>query len=182
MRGLIAIFFSTFVTEDLTAIATGVLVEQGHVHPVAGVVACAAGIYVGDLGLFGIGRFAGARLPHRCRTRLATVAWGPRGAALAILGSRFVPGTRLPLYLAAGSGAIPFATFALWSFIAVALWTPALVLITAAFSTTASPLARAFEVAWAPGVAAAAIVLLGRSAAAAWARSFLGRGSRETCA
>jgi membrane protein DedA with SNARE-associated domain len=47
-----------------------------------------------------------------------------------VLASRFLPGSRLPMYLALGiSGQRPWA-FAAWSLIAVLLWTPSLVWLT----------------------------------------------------
>ena len=52
---------------------------------------------------------------------------------MAILASRFVPGSRLPMYLAMGIwGRSPLA-FAAWSLIAVIVWTPLLVVATAYF-------------------------------------------------
>jgi hypothetical protein len=53
--------------------------------------------------------------------------WFGRNAATAIVASRFLPGARLPLYLAAGATGVPLRTFALWSVVAVSLWTPTLV-------------------------------------------------------
>jgi membrane protein DedA with SNARE-associated domain len=60
--------------------------------------------------------------------------------ALAVLGSRFLPGARLPMYLAVGiSGRRPVA-FAAWSFVAVLLWTPALVWLTQMFGSSITTL------------------------------------------
>jgi membrane protein DedA with SNARE-associated domain len=81
--------------------------------------------------------------------RLLTVEWLARrvdtaalehlGARLdarlvpVVLGSRFLPGSRLPIFVAAGIfGRRPIA-FAAWSLLAVLLWTPMLVLLTAWF-------------------------------------------------
>jgi membrane protein DedA with SNARE-associated domain len=56
--------------------------------------------------------------------------------AFAVLASRFLPGSRLPLYLALGiSGRRPLA-FAAWSFVAVLLWTPLLVILTAVYGSS----------------------------------------------
>ena len=60
----------------------------------------------------------------------------------AILGSRFAPGTRLPLYLAAGASRSSLARFATWSLAAVALWTPLLVGLSATLGDDMAPRIR----------------------------------------
>jgi membrane protein DedA with SNARE-associated domain len=63
-----------------------------------------------------------------------------RRLGVAVLGSRFLPGSRLPMYLALGiSGRRPWA-FAGWSLIAVLLWTPALIWLTRTFGSALSEL------------------------------------------
>jgi membrane protein DedA with SNARE-associated domain len=68
----------------------------------------------------------------------------------AVLGSRFLPGSRLPMFVAAGIwGRRPWA-FMAWSLLAVLLWTPPLVLLTAWFGPSltgplVSELAYAFR-------------------------------------
>jgi membrane protein DedA with SNARE-associated domain len=96
-------------------------------------------VYLGDLGLWLLGRLLGRRvlaLPWLAG-RLDAVALEELSARLdarlgaVVLGSRFLPGSRLPMYLAAGIwGRRPLA-FAAWSLVAVLLWTPPLVLLTA---------------------------------------------------
>jgi membrane protein DedA with SNARE-associated domain len=137
---LVIIALGTLVSEDATCVATGLLIQRGHVGITPGILACLSGIYVGDLGLWAIGRVCGGaalnwpwaarRLSHES-VREAR-AWLERHAAGAIVGSRFLPGTRFALYVVAGMLRLPVAVFALWSFIAAVLWTPTLVLLTAA--------------------------------------------------
>jgi membrane protein DedA with SNARE-associated domain len=62
-------------------------------------------------------------LSARLDTRLAPM----------VLGSRFLPGSRLPMFVAAGIWGRRPVAFALWSLAAVLLWTPPLVLLTATF-------------------------------------------------
>lgn len=124
---------STLLSEDATAIGAGFAVSEGRLPLGVAVAACGLGIYLGDLGLWAAGRLAGPRAfawrrlagfrEQACRA----AGWVDRHPALAIIGSRFLPGTRLPLYVAAGAeGRRPFA-FAVWSLVAVTLWTPLLV-------------------------------------------------------
>jgi membrane protein DedA with SNARE-associated domain len=158
MHELAGIFVSTFIAEDLTAISTGLLVHEGRIGLVAGIVACAAGIWIGDLGLWAAGRAASSIGPTVQAGRMA------RRLPLLILGSRLLPGTRLPLYLTAGAGGIPLRRFAFWSFVAVATWTPAVIILTAAFgSRLADALAAYLGSGWiAVGVTAVLLVVVAR--------------------
>ena len=120
---LLALMAGTLLSEDLACVTAGLLIREGRIAAAPAVLACALGILLGDIGLWGLGRM-GTRV-----TRLPAMArWLERNAGTAIVASRFLPGTRLPLYLAAGATGLPLRTFALWSAVAVALWTPALVL------------------------------------------------------
>ena len=124
----LALMLGTLVSEDLACVTAGLLIREGHISAATGVLACALGIVLGDMGLWALGR-TGRRI-----TRLKDVArWLEKRAAVAIVASRFLPGTRLPLYVAAGAMGVPFRTFALWTTIASAIWTPMLVLFSASF-------------------------------------------------
>jgi membrane protein DedA with SNARE-associated domain len=132
---LLAIVLGTLVSEDLTCISAGLLVSHGQLAMTPAWLSCAAGIYLGDIGLWVVGRLAGRRvlswrrvsgiLPPGGPNRFAS--WFNRHARAAIIGSRFAPGSRLPLYVAAGACRTSFTRFAGWSAAAVAVWTPLLV-------------------------------------------------------
>jgi membrane protein DedA with SNARE-associated domain len=135
----LAVILATFVSEDLTCIGVGALVAAGKADLALGLGACFAGIVVGDLGLWLAGRVAGRRalawpwLAQRLPAqRLADLGrWLDRRGGLAVLAARFLPGTRLPLYVAAGAvGGRPWR-FVLWVLVAAAAWVPALVLAAA---------------------------------------------------
>lgn len=123
---------STLLSEDAACVAAGVLIQRGEIPPAAGVAACAIGIYAGDALLWCAGRLLrrfrfsipGLRLQAEGLQRFVD---SPR----AILASRFIPGTRLPLYLAAGAIGQRPGSFFFWTFVAVLLWTPLIVLGTA---------------------------------------------------
>jgi membrane protein DedA with SNARE-associated domain len=146
---LFGIAVGTLVSEDLTSISAGLLARDGVIGLVPAIAACTTGVYLGDLGLWALGRVAGRRvLQWKWVGRLVDPASVASVNArldhrlgLAVLASRFLPGTRLPMYLAFGiSGRRPLA-FAAWSFLAVLLWTPLLVLLTAVYgSPLTSPL------------------------------------------
>jgi membrane protein DedA with SNARE-associated domain len=141
---LAGLALGTFVSEDLASISAGLLAREGAVSLGPATAACAAGVYLGDLGLWCLGRVFGQRTLRigwiARRVDAATVSsLGTRidaNLALAILGSRFLPGSRLPMYLAVGiCGRRPLA-FAAWSLLAVLLWTPMLVWLTCAFGAS----------------------------------------------
>ncbi|MEZ5398430.1 MAG: VTT domain-containing protein [Bryobacteraceae bacterium] len=128
---LILIAAATLVSEDLTLAATGALVARGEIGFAQGVIACAAGIFAGDMLLYAAGR--------ACRKGL--LRW-PRAAGLlargsgwlrgrqafgAVLMSRFTPGLRLPIYFAAGFLPTRPLAFAFYFLAAALVWTPLIV-------------------------------------------------------
>jgi len=143
MAALIFLALGTLVSEDLTSISAGLLARDGTIAFAPAVAACVVGVYVGDLALWLAGRLVGRRLLD---LRWVSQRVGPASLnvlsaridanlGLAVLGSRFLPGTRLPMYLAAGIwGQRPLA-FAGWSLLAVLLWTPLLIALTAAYGS-----------------------------------------------
>ena len=129
MGQLFLIAFATFASEDLTCLATGALIASGRLALLPGVLACAAGIYFGDLLLYFAGR-AGRpvvrRLVPDAKVDRASAWLAARGAGV-VLVSRFTPGLRLPTYVAAGLLKTRFWTFNSYFLMAALLWTPLLV-------------------------------------------------------
>lgn len=125
----------TLVSEDLSCVSAGVLVSH-HVIPFwAAAFACFLGIWVGDMGLYWLGRLGGLRLIRRFpfnwwiserRLEAGEQLFARHGGKL-IFTSRFLPGSRVPVYVAAGLLGFPFWRFALAMAVACALWTPLLV-------------------------------------------------------
>lgn len=129
MPQLLLIPLSTFVSEDLTCIATGVLIAQGKLGFIEGTMACLAGIFFGDMLLYAAGRWAGPWARHFVKPdRLVRASqWFERHGMPVVIVSRFVPGMGLPTYLAAGLLKANAARFALLFLLAAAVWTPLLV-------------------------------------------------------
>ncbi len=135
------IALGTFASEDLTCIASGLLVRRGQLDFFVALMGCFIGIYFGDLGLYLIGRLAGRQtLRWKWVTRKLTSKrvqefedWIENHGFKAVIASRFLPGTRSMMYLAAGFGRMNFMQFALWSFLAVAVWTPLLIVLVYVF-------------------------------------------------
>ena len=131
---LALIAVATLVSEDLACIAAGLLVAQGSLGFVSATTACFLGIFFGDLMLYGLGRLGRpwlGRAPLKWFVSTSDVVrsqrWFKRLGAWVILLSRFLPGTRLPTYVAAGLLRTHFVWFAINLLIPVALWTPLLV-------------------------------------------------------
>ena len=126
---------ATLVSEDLSCIVAGMLVAQGRMGFLAASISCGLGIFVGDLLLVLAGRLLGRAAlripPLSWWVSEAAVdragAWYRRNGARVIFTSRFTPGARLPMYVAAGLLETPLLRFALLFGLAAALWTPLLV-------------------------------------------------------
>lgn len=134
----VAIVIATLFSEDLTCISAGMLAAGGAIPLWAAAIACGFGIWLGDLGLYGLGMLgrrtghlkwiAGIVSPARVeRGRQLFERYGVRWVFL----SRFLPGTRLPSYVAAGMVGWSFRRFAVALAIAAAVWSP--ILCTLAF-------------------------------------------------
>src|SRR6266446_4465881 len=125
-----AIILLSFVSEDAATISSALSIFGGPISWPLGFAACFTGIWVGDLGLYSLARCAGKNvLRSRWLARLADSATitrsektFTRNSAFALIASRFIPGTRLPTYLAAGLFAMPARRFALITAIGALLW------------------------------------------------------------
>ena len=165
---LLLIVAATFVSEDLTCIGAGLLVARGSLPLTGAIAACLAGIALGDLLLYAGGRWIG-----RPVTRIAPMRWlighkeleracgwfTERTAAL-LVGGRFVPGTRLPTYVAAGVVRLPLPTFTLWIVVAAALWTPLLVGGSALAGAAVAESMQAFQDRTLPWILVTALIAL----------------------
>ena len=131
---------ATLLSEDLTCVAAGLLVAAGRIGFAAASFACFAGIFLGDLALVAAGRWLGrpaiARRPLRWLVTPAAVErsarWFARRGPAVVFASRFLPGSRLPLFVAAGVLRTPVLPLAAALAVAGAIWTPLLVGLSAA--------------------------------------------------
>jgi membrane protein DedA with SNARE-associated domain len=131
----LGLFLGTFVLEDATLISAITLVAQGEISFELAAAACFLGISLGDLGLYAIGRWStglswvnrhlrSGRVHHV----LDALATKERMAAAVVL-SRFVPGTRLPTYLAAGALRYSFTQFFALTLVSVSFWVVAVLAV-----------------------------------------------------
>ncbi|MBI3418207.1 MAG: VTT domain-containing protein, partial [Verrucomicrobia bacterium] len=121
----------TFVQEDVPTVTAALLASAGQLAWAAGFAGVFLGIWLGDALLYLLARGVGRPLLQYAWTKrfvdLAVVArseqWFAERGTWLLVSSRFVPGTRLPTYLAAGFLRLPFAKFLLVTGSAVAVWT-----------------------------------------------------------
>jgi len=131
------IVVATWISEDATVIAVGVLIAHGQIDWGVGLLGCFVGIVLGDGGLWAVGRFAGRRalrwrVIRRWVTEDALESWGrwfDRHTIRAVFIARAVPGLRLPTYLAAGLLSRRAHGFLFWAALAAFIWTPFLLVL-----------------------------------------------------
>ncbi len=166
---LLLIALATLISEDLTCIGAGLLVAQGRLDLFSAATACFVGILVGDMLLYFVGRIFGrpalTHAPMSWFVKPAAVqraaAWFEERGGRVVFISRFVPGLRLPTYVAAGVLRQNFATFSFYFILAGLLWTPLFVAIASWAGAEAHALAATFG-AWAlPVLLALVFALLG---------------------
>lgn len=144
---------ATLISEDLTCVAAGILVAQGRLGYLAATTACFAGILVGDLLLYGVGRYLGGSALHRIPLKWILSPdklrrgseWLERRGPIVVILSRFLPGTRLGTYLSAGLLRMKFWRFVGYFVVAVALWTPLVVGLSSTLGGRAYDLIEAFS-------------------------------------
>ncbi len=128
----LALALATLGSEDLSCIAAGLLAASGRMHTGLAIAATAAGIWIGDLLLYWVGKRWGRQV-----VRIAPFSWllqaedlhiasewfARKGTAV-IWATRFLPGTRLAAYVSAGALGMRAPTFAAATLAAVLVWTP----------------------------------------------------------
>lgn len=142
---VLALALTTLLVEDL-AIAAGVAVAaQGSLSWGASFGAVAAGIAIGDVGLYALGlgatRLAWLRARVRPGRGLVLRERLVRHLPSAVLLARVIPGLRLVTYTASGWLRVPLLPFCAWVALAVAAWTAGLYALSAALGHV---IARAF--------------------------------------
>ena len=132
---MLFIVMATMVSEDLTCIGTGLLVARGIIGFVPGTLACLAGIFIGDVLLFLMGRWLATSTIHKAPfkwvinekdIKKSAIWFEAKGPAI-IIASRFIPGSRFPTYVSAGLIGAKLSMFLVYFGIASLLWTPMLV-------------------------------------------------------
>jgi len=121
------IILGTFILEDAATLLAAMQVAAGAVSMPLALGSLYAGIVLGDLGLYGLGRLSADHpwalrmIPHRRRD--IGRDWMAKRILWVVLVSRFTPGLRLPTYTTCGFLRTPFLNFALAAIVATLAWT-----------------------------------------------------------
>ncbi len=166
------ILVGTFILEDATTILAAIMVADGIVPLAAALGGLYAGVILGDLGLYGLGRLASGngRGERYGRHRLLAPfrLWLDTRLILTVFAVRFVPGLRLPTYTASGFFRLHFPRFALTVIAATTIWTTLLFLGAWHFGTATAESLGPWR--WGIGLGLAGLIfLLGRANAGRFA-------------
>ncbi len=121
------IVLGTFVLEDAATVLTAMDVQVGSLPLGVGLGALYVGIVLGDIGLYGLGYLA-ARVPWARRwvppERMGIGRdWLHANLVRTVFISRFLPGARLPTYLACGFLGASLGRFTMTAILATLIWT-----------------------------------------------------------
>lgn len=127
------IISGTFILEDAATLLAAMQVASGSLSLPLALCSLYAGIVLGDLGLYGLGRLSAT---HNWAKRLVPQQrrdigrdWVKGKVIPLVLVSRFVPGLRLPTYTTLGFLHAPFLHFALAAILGTLVWTTGLFFI-----------------------------------------------------
>lgn len=128
------VFLLTFAYEDGATLLAVTLGTAGRLDPRLGLASAFLGIWSGDVGLYWVGATLGGRLEQsKWVKRLVSPeaykkarSWFERRGTFTIVLSRFIPGSRLPLYVAAGALKQPARLFASVTGICAIVWVSAI--------------------------------------------------------
>jgi membrane protein DedA with SNARE-associated domain len=137
----LALGVATLVQEDVPTVTAALLASAGKIPWYAGLLGCFLGIWFGDALLYLAARGLGRRVLGwgwvRRRVTEASIQrserWFSERGWWLLVSSRFVPGTRLPTYLAAGFLRVSFPRFLCVTGGVVAVWTLGIFGLTEAF-------------------------------------------------
>ncbi|MCH8276196.1 MAG: VTT domain-containing protein [Bacteroidetes bacterium] len=132
---MILLATATLINEDLACIGAGLMAARGTLTLFTAFGAAFGGILLGDVLLYALGRGLGRgvvrRVPFRWFIRDPSLKrgseWFKKRGFRVVFASRFVPGMRLPTYVAAGVMKAPFWTFLVYFFVASLIWAPIIV-------------------------------------------------------
>jgi len=129
---MLVIALSSLLSEDLAAIGAGLMAAQGLIDFWPAVFGAIAGIFIGDFSLYFAGRILGNGVfevaPFKWFLKKETIIsaekWFEKKGPVILVMSRFIPGSRFPVYLSAGLLKTSFWKFCLYFGVTVLIWTP----------------------------------------------------------
>jgi membrane protein DedA with SNARE-associated domain len=164
----LVVIVGTFILEDAATVLAAIRAQSGGMSIPVALGSLYAGIVLGDLGLYGIGRLSAsipwiARLIPKPRLNQGR-EWLEGRVFQVVFVSRFIPGARLPTYTACGFLRGNLARFALAAVMATLIWTSLLFGISLQIGALLMRFVGAWRWAGAIGFALV-VILIGRTAA-----------------
>lgn len=136
------IILATFVLEDAATIGAGMLAVSGIIPFELALGSLYAGIVLGDMALYGLGRLAKmtgwSRFFVSTRSLVQGRRWLRKRLVPALIGARFTPGMRTPTFMASGFLKLSFLTFIFTILIVAAVWTSLLFTVIYVFGDIAA--------------------------------------------
>lgn len=128
-----SVILGTFILEDVATVLAAIASKGDQLSIPLALGSLYAGVALGDMSLYALG-LAGSRWTFLRRfltlpSEEQTQKWFSRNIIGVVAISRFVPGSRLPLYTACGFFRAPFLAFALTAIGATLVWTSLLFLL-----------------------------------------------------
>jgi membrane protein DedA with SNARE-associated domain len=129
---VMAIAASSLISEDLAAIGAGIMAANDLIPFWYAALGAILGILFGDYSLYFLGRYLGrpvlGKAPLRWIIKEESIKnsaiWFDKKGPFILFLSRFIPGSRLPVYLTAGILGTGFWKFTLYFGLTVIIWTP----------------------------------------------------------
>ena len=126
---VVAIVIGAFVSEDGATITAAALAASSVLDVRLAFLSAFAGLWIGDLGVYALARWTTPAIrrhrwlqPWFARTTSAQSSRNIRKGRWRLAVSRFLPGTRLPAYIAAGVEQMPVAAFAMVTAMSAIAW------------------------------------------------------------
>ena len=160
------LFGGNFINEEITFVTAGVLSAKGAISFLLAALSCTLGVWSSDSFLYWLGALGRrglldrpplAWLVKKEQLEKTGALFHGHGMKLVIL-SRFMPGSRVLIYLSAGALGYPYGRFAAGMALAAIVWAPAMVWIAMKLGDVLLGWLERYEViAW---VAAPAVVVV----------------------
>src|SRR5215471_10997950 len=125
---VVGIVIGAFISEDGATITAAALAASSMLDVRLAFLSAFAGVWIGDLGAYVLARWTSPAIrrhwsqPWFAKTTSSESSRDRRKGRRRLALSRFLPGTRLPAYIAAGLEQMPVATFAMVTATSAMAW------------------------------------------------------------
>lgn len=134
---MLTIILATLFSEDLACIGAGIMAANELIGFWPASIAAISGIFIFDFTLYFSGRFLGSSIFNIAPFKWVihkdsierSVEWFKHKGPIMLIASRFIPGSRIPIYVSAGILKTGFWRFLIYFGVTTIIWTPIFVWI-----------------------------------------------------